>query len=141
MRRSFFKNIPVIALILVVFFASVGFMTIIESRCTMTENDNTDTCSMMGCCETQSPVEDGGPSFVSASNCHTTTLAGLPSTLLSTTAPEQSTAKIDFSLHNFIPSLTPFSVINPKSEIGNLIASSPPHSSVERYILTSTLLI
>jgi len=141
MQKLFFNKMPFIGLALTVLFASAGFMTVIESRCAMMEDSNAESCPMMSCCEAPTPDIDHGLSYTSPLKCHTLTLAGLPSTLLSTSAREQNDTKIFFTHHDYVSLNTPSEIGNPKSAIINTSIYTPRPPSVERYILISAFLI
>ncbi len=141
MRKSLFHKIPLIGLALTVLFASAGFMTIIESRCAMMGDSNTESCPMMSCCETPASKMDNGLSYTSPLKCHALTLAGLTSTLLSTPAQEQNATKIFFTLHDYVSLITPSEIDNSKSAIISTSIHTPRPPSVERYVLTSAFLI
>jgi hypothetical protein len=170
MKKTIFHRIPFFGLVLAIIIASTGFMTLIKSHCMMMEGPGDDSGMMMTCCgepepfaneshctpvngshnnsggmteccENPVPIPGDGPVLTSLSRCHTITLAGLPSTLLSTPAQQPYNSKIIFSLQNFILSANHPPIRNHKSEIINPLFSLSPPYSVERNIFTSTFRI
>jgi hypothetical protein len=141
MQTPLFHRISILGLSLAVFFASTGFMQVIDSGCPMTKGTDNESCPMMSCCETAISTAADVPVFASPVRCHTITIAGLPSVLLSTPVLQQHVIKMDFSLRDFISASILFPIINQKSEIGTLLFSHPPYSPVEKYILTSAFII
>ncbi len=106
-----------ILLALSVLAASAGFMTVVQSRCTMTdEASGTMACESMACCTPTAPVQQHESYYATTVRCNSTTLAGLPSTLVSTPAHEYGNAHVDLSIHFFTVPEIP-------SAIGNLSIS------------------
>lgn len=143
MRVRFFHTLPLFGLTLALFFASTGFMMIIQSGCPMMDESKNESCTMSCCGAVEPQTANGaamsGPASISSVSCRTTTLAGLPSTLLSTPISRQNDNRIEFSHLNFLSTNIQPSIINHHSAIPAQNYSLPP--PVERYVITSAFLI
>jgi len=140
-KYSLYNRIQIVAAALAIVFASTGFMFVLESRCPMMNETVGSMSEPMSCCEVPASIPQGQPIFESTVRCNVTTLAGLPSTLISTPAQEKSNVRTDVQLHNYVVFDSHSEIRNPQSEIPLVDRSSLLRSSRERYVLSSAFLL